>query len=451
MKRTPPVAKPPIPQETKPAPAETKAEEKSRILHDSYIFSPFEDQLFTGMVRDHSVTAGSPHLAWKGSRLPWPSYCQIYSFFRWVHEEHSREAQCRVLYQPQDKAWEVHVLPQSGHGAGTEEDKDENSQRIAMRKRLGEGWMQVATLHSHPSFSAFQSRTDKHDEEKQPGLHVTLGKLNETPIDLHARLVFSGYTYPDPVLAQWIDVPIKMTGLPGDLVTLIFSYYILRPRAIDFPKEWKEAIRADKFDSYRLGAYDALRRDNQGYFFPEGGGGWAPRGGWSPPWEIQNASPDSRLPEHYRRGLDPTPSPTRTDPSKSTGTSTIHLNVVGNSLSDVEYKDCERLIELLSNTFGSSVVKYYVDIRHESGRGSGFLPKSLAAKPADGPDNPDDLDAEEEVPPPPLQATQDELSCMESFVAPDGTPYYVDDDDNVYSALGLLMEDETPETMEWRV
>jgi hypothetical protein len=65
---------------------------------------------------------------------------------------------------------------------------------------LAEGEFFAGSIHSHPSFGAYQSGTDHSDEIPCDGLHVTLGKLSQETPEIHQRFSFAGkfYTPPTP-------------------------------------------------------------------------------------------------------------------------------------------------------------------------------------------------------------------------------------------------------------
>lgn len=113
----------------------------------------------------------------------------IAAFFRKVNKDEKAEAQVRLFYSDEKKQWKAHAFPQKKDtGMTTKELGDHPQFNVEMEEILENGvYSQWGTIHSHCNAGAFQSATDKSDETSSPGLHITMGKIDEQKIDLHSR------------------------------------------------------------------------------------------------------------------------------------------------------------------------------------------------------------------------------------------------------------------------
>jgi hypothetical protein len=113
----------------------------------------------------------------------------IASFFRKVNKEEKAEAQVRLFYSDVTKEWKAWAFPQEKNtGMTTKELPDHENFQSQMNEVLNGGtYYQWGTCHSHCNMGAFQSGTDKSDEQNSPGVHITIGKIDEQEIDVHVR------------------------------------------------------------------------------------------------------------------------------------------------------------------------------------------------------------------------------------------------------------------------
>lgn len=201
---------------------------------------------FAGLIpSEQAVEEGTPYISWQGARIPYRIYLQIVAFFRKVFELHKGESQVRLAYHSRLKVWKVIVLPQEVSGASTKEKEGPERDAILERELAG-GWQMNGSWHSHSDFGAFQSGTDKSDEERQNGLHVTIGKLTDKAgVDIHSRLTFRGIEYTAD-LWNWVDQSpcIPAEGIP-DTITLLWHQEMLKcpdTTGINIPKEWLDQV-----------------------------------------------------------------------------------------------------------------------------------------------------------------------------------------------------------------
>lgn len=188
--------------------------------------------------------ADSCLLHWTGGKLPWLGYCQLVSFFRWSYAEHKCEAQARLAYAEDSRTMKVVVLPQSIEGGMSSEELKNAPLFEKIREDEFRGFDFCGTAHHHCDGGASQSGVDKKDEDNQPGLHITIGKVASASLDLHVRLTFRGHTYEksDFDLMDWINIPYDVSEMPPPLQCQVFEYCLLNPPAAAFPEVWKERM-----------------------------------------------------------------------------------------------------------------------------------------------------------------------------------------------------------------
>lgn len=103
-------------------------------------------------------------------KMPMKVLMEVVGFFKAVQDEHDSEAIVILLY---DKEWAFHVPKQEVSGAAV--DYNIRDEEGLITKNI------IGTIHSHNTMSAFHSITDDNDEETFDGIHITIGKLDETP------------------------------------------------------------------------------------------------------------------------------------------------------------------------------------------------------------------------------------------------------------------------------
>ena len=93
----------------------------------------------------------------------------ILGFFKEVYTLYKSEAIVLLFYNKNEKSYRILVPEQEVSPASL---SYESTQTI-------KDHILVGSIHSHGSMTAFHSGTDKDDEEKFDGLHMTIGKVNE--------------------------------------------------------------------------------------------------------------------------------------------------------------------------------------------------------------------------------------------------------------------------------
>ena len=212
------------------------------IMHEGIIYTKYDSEILRGYVPKLPLPEKkSPSLAWKGSRIGWDVFCQMISFFRWTYKETKGESQVRLAYNTALRLWAVVVLPQKrSSGLSTEEIAGDAGREEAL-SILKQGYNLVGTAHHHWSAGAFQSGTDKRDEENQDGGHFTFGKLDTDVLDAHARVTLGGLQYTTD-LESWVETPAAPTALPETLVKKWNEYWLQKPSEVAFPDVWKDRL-----------------------------------------------------------------------------------------------------------------------------------------------------------------------------------------------------------------
>lgn len=105
----------------------------------------------------------------------------IVNFFRAIYKRSETEAEVFLLYHPnKDPKWIAWVPPQEASAAHVKSHFHPND--------LPPDYYIVGTVHSHCNFAAFHSGTDINDASTIPGIHITIGHI-DNPIPDYAVMV----------------------------------------------------------------------------------------------------------------------------------------------------------------------------------------------------------------------------------------------------------------------
>jgi hypothetical protein len=218
-------------------------------------YTLFESPLVTGYM-PVPIPKGEITLRWHGPRIHlerswWPA-------LKFMEEHVAHEVVLR-LFISADKN-EIIIFPLSqiyGTGMSIKEEIS-NEEREAWAK---EGLIEAGTVHSHCDGGAFQSSTDKHDEEARDGLHLTVGKLKSDQFDIHSRMTWtipgeekdgkviraSIRTSQAPNLADWFMFPdhvLAFIACEPELERDVIKYVLTKPPhdGVRYPEQWKEKL-----------------------------------------------------------------------------------------------------------------------------------------------------------------------------------------------------------------
>jgi len=228
------------------------------IINSGKIWKPFQSDLFEGFSPFVEAKEGVPGVRWRGAKIPVTTWHTIIAFFL-AHKEH--EVQVRLYYNPVTREWMPHAFPQQyGTGMTTRELPDHAHMAIDLAI-FGDPWLYMGTVHHHCSAGAFQSGTDKSNEETIVGLHMTVGHLGQAKLDLHSRvsMKFPGeldsagnvirpgiqHFFENVVASDWFEIPSALaTMLPVSTHNEILMALLKAPvsNEVGFPARWSENL-----------------------------------------------------------------------------------------------------------------------------------------------------------------------------------------------------------------
>ena len=215
------------------------------IVNKDEVFERYDDALFKGYVRTRpQVTKMDPYLSYVGPKISMESWKQILAFFDWAYKEHKVEAQVRLYLNQKQGTWQAWAFPQEGEAAATTEVAEACDVECKKTELYSaKGWIEAGTVHSHGAMPAFQSGTDKSNEDTKQGIHITVGKLGERVYDLHGRLTFRGVFY-NVDWSDWFQLPPGLEGLPAALHSTVVQYFLTEHvTETAFPDAWKENLK----------------------------------------------------------------------------------------------------------------------------------------------------------------------------------------------------------------
>jgi hypothetical protein len=209
------------------------------IINDNQVFEWYEDPLFQGYVAV-PLPKSPPWVGYHGPKIPMEEWRKILAFFRWSYDESKSETQVRLYFHPAEGLWRAWAFPQEyGSGMTTKELPEDNCDE-RRRAGIGSGWLVGGTVHHHCSSKAFQSGTDKSNEETQNGIHITVGQIDKSFHDLHGRVSFKKHFY-EAAWSEWFELPPGLDGLPSAFHDEVTEYFLCEANdnPDGFPAEWK--------------------------------------------------------------------------------------------------------------------------------------------------------------------------------------------------------------------
>ena len=216
------------------------------------IFTMLETDLFSAYV---PVVNQEFKYTWKASKLPLDIWCEMIAFHSWSNKNHfGDETQGDLYYNAETKEWRSVVFPQIGQGLSTKEDDTRQAEISNLRDQYLYPWYKVGTHHNHCNANAFQSGTDKNDENQKPGLHITFGLLSREVWDFHMRAVVQKYHYNcNSYWVEFLDVDteawLKHPLIRASINKLKFNNLTLsvNGKVLGTPKTWNRLNNLDKF------------------------------------------------------------------------------------------------------------------------------------------------------------------------------------------------------------
>lgn len=208
-----------------------------------------------------TLISATPEMRWTGAKIPLAVWEQIASFFQWSQEETKSETQARILYHPESGSYKAWAFPQKyGTGMTAKDLPDDPSYVAQLNEQMAGGWIKFGTAHHHCSVGAFQSGTDSADE-KEMGIHVTLGDIGKDRHSIHARVslflpgtldaegnvvAVGRHAYYLAVLSDWFSVPQVSVALPPEINEKITEWVLTTPvDGVGFPEQWAKNLIKD--------------------------------------------------------------------------------------------------------------------------------------------------------------------------------------------------------------
>ena len=205
-------------------------------------------KLYKGFVEDPTIkitTIDKPSFKWTGKKIPFDLWSQVVSFLRWTQKEFKSEALVTFFYNTKTETWAAWPFPQETNGM-TVKSLPEHPLYKEDRGMFRKDWVQAGSIHHHCTTKAFASGTDQHDECNRDGVHITLGKMEDTELDYHIRQCFDGIVT-DSALSDWIEDPQWCETIPAPLKYDIAHWSRICIRETEFPALWKERIFKPNF------------------------------------------------------------------------------------------------------------------------------------------------------------------------------------------------------------
>ena len=215
-----------------------------------------EDETIEGLVGcsyEYSIKDTKVSLDWLGPKIPQNVWYEVTSFLKWTYDQYKSESQVRLFVSPTLRTWKAWAFPQqakTGMSALELDNEMAREQRAALQLNPPD-WLYFGTVHHHCSMGAFQSGTDRENEEKQDGLHITVGNLDKDVYDIHCRFYRKGCKFETTLNMSWFFETGDMLAtwpkmfseyMPPDLPDKTARKMMCQPVTLAFPEEWKANI-----------------------------------------------------------------------------------------------------------------------------------------------------------------------------------------------------------------
>ena len=158
-----------------------------QIIHDGKLLSLVDHHLMSYYVEQTvPETKIRPNLEWEGGPISMDIWNDIKNICAYTYKEHKSECLIRLYYNEQSEEWRTAFFKQEMNGM-TVNDEFDVAILTEEKCNLEDGFVEAGSVHHHCSSGAFQSSTDEKDEIGTPGIHITIGKLNNDKYEIHSR------------------------------------------------------------------------------------------------------------------------------------------------------------------------------------------------------------------------------------------------------------------------
>lgn len=152
------------------------------IIKDNEVFEEISNDLFS-YYKKVKIPEKAPNLTWNKNKFSWDMWNDIKNICAFTYKEHSSECLIRLYYHSIQDEWKAVFMPQQMSGMTVSDTLDTE----ILVKECPDGWIEAGSVHHHCSVGASQSGTDEKDEQKQTGIHITLGNINKDTYGIHSR------------------------------------------------------------------------------------------------------------------------------------------------------------------------------------------------------------------------------------------------------------------------
>lgn len=156
---------------------------------------------FRSCVLAKSVSGVLPHkesVIPKYPRMPKELLQKVVGFFGFIADKYDTECIVLLVYNMQSKAVEIVCPKQWVDSRPSMVNKGQWYTKADIKYEvpiLPPHLLKIGDIHSHIKMAAYHSFMDKADEEHRPGIHVTIGRIDEEPPDMCASIVVDGVRF----------------------------------------------------------------------------------------------------------------------------------------------------------------------------------------------------------------------------------------------------------------
>ena len=244
----------------------------NQIIKDNEVYELIDNGLFS-YYRKTKITEGSPSLTWNKANFSWDMWNDIKNICAYTYEKHKSECLIRLYYHEGVNEWKAMFMPQQMSGMTVSDTLDP---QILIDEDCTNGWVEAGSVHHHCAVGASQSGTDEKDEQKQIGIHITLGNIDKDQYGIHSRFK-TNEGFSTVKLMSFFDKPEWLNAVPEEyrpeLTFNVVSDLVLKPGDPNkAKKEWISRIiekpKTNKWNGYNTrnnGAYNYTGYNYGGY------------------------------------------------------------------------------------------------------------------------------------------------------------------------------------------
>lgn len=119
-------------------------------------------------------------------KVPPVILARFHAFAALVWDKYKAECEVMLLYNQQEKRYDLWCPQQTVTGGGVDYTMSEELANTPA------DWQWVGTIHSHCNFNAYHSGTDIGDEEDMDGLHITVGHVDTDTPSISSTICIGG-------------------------------------------------------------------------------------------------------------------------------------------------------------------------------------------------------------------------------------------------------------------